>query len=71
MNVDSEGFMEKRESQEYIDKLDAIMAWAEDQSDFDDSFILDLQERVENGSTLTAAQRNAVDNILARFGIEV
>ena len=69
MKAHNDGFMERTdpESDDYAEKLEAILDYAEDADDFDDSFVLSLKERLENGGMLSAKQKGAIDNIIHKF----
>ena len=57
---------------EYSDKIDAILEWADDgRAWFDTLFVEKMAEQLEEYSTLTDAQRVALDNIIDKFHIEV
>lgn len=70
--IDLSGFVEwtAELAEEYQDKCDAIITWASDRSDFDDSFVVDMGEKIADGEELTEAQAKAIDNIIDKFNID-
>jgi len=53
------------------DKIDGILDWADDKSDFDEDFVLSVQERFEKRGSITEGQDEALDNIIVKFGISI
>jgi hypothetical protein len=50
-------------------ELEAILLWAEDHTDFDTGFIEDLWEKHDKFGGLTEGQKEAVENIMAKWEI--
>lgn len=51
--------------------VNGVLAWAEDHPDFDSSFIESLSESVEKRGELSEKQRDAVENIAAKWKIDI
>ncbi len=51
-------------------KLERVLAWADNNPSFDDTFVCSLLHRLETGRELTDAQVNALDNIIKKFKID-
>lgn len=56
---------------ELKDKITAILAWAEEQSHFDTTFIESLSEQLTSRGQLSDRQEAALDRIIEDFHIEV
>lgn len=54
-----------------IEKVDAVLEWAEDHPGFDTEFIESLQERLMLGKPLTTNQEAALEKLITRWNIEV
>lgn len=52
------------------DKIDIILAFAEEHSNFDTSFIESLQEQFDRKGFLSSSQEMALDNIIDKFRME-
>jgi hypothetical protein len=54
------------------DKIEAILEWHREESkDFDPSFVLDLQEKIEDGRDLSEGQEKALDNIIKKWKVDL
>ena len=62
---------EGKEINDDLAAVEAVLDWAQDQVDFNTEFLESLQERLENGRELTERQREALDNIIEKWGIKI
>lgn len=54
------------------DKILAILNWAEEEGDdFDNEFVLEMQDKLEEFGELTEKQEEALDRIISGFRIDV
>lgn len=51
------------------EKIDLVLDWADDHPEFDASFVESLEVYLDNRPELTQTQREALDNIIARWRI--
>lgn len=61
------------EKEIYAARIEAILEWAETADapgDFDTTFVHNMGERLETYGKLTEAQREGIDNIVEKFGID-
>lgn len=61
------------EKEIYKERIDAILEWADSADapgDFDTTFVHNMSERLETFGKLTEAQREGIDNIIEKFGID-
>jgi hypothetical protein len=67
--------MAENEEFDYADaekKITAIINWAgHEKPDFDDEFVLDMQEKLDKYGKLFPGQIKAINNIVDRFEIDV
>lgn len=54
-----------------LQKIDAILEWAQSNDTFDITFVESLYDRLENGYELTDKQKLAVLNIIEKFEIPI
>jgi hypothetical protein len=52
-----------------MDKISAILAWAEDKPWFDTSFVEDVENFYYENNKITPSQEQALDNIIFKFKI--
>lgn len=52
------------------DRIDMVMEYASEHPRFDTTFIESLQDALNQYGSLTHGQSAALDNIIAKFGIE-
>lgn len=52
------------------EKIDMVLEWAESHSNFDTTFIENINEFLSRVGRLTDSQTDALDNIIERFHIE-
>ena len=59
--------------EDYTDEemVDAVLAWADDNPDFDTTFIDAMSDVVEERGELTERQRDAVERIAVEWGINI
>ena len=58
------------ETEDYMEKCEAIFEWARDRPEFSTSFVQDIYDRLEKGEALSQKQQRAIDNIIDGFKIE-
>lgn len=61
---------ERNRSSAIESKLQAIMDWAEENSNFDTEFVDSLYEQFINRGELSESQIEALDNIIDKWGID-
>ena len=52
-------------------KLDALIAWADENPSFDPKFLFSVKSHYERKGQLSLKQYEALDNIIAKFNIEI
>lgn len=60
---------ERDDLEEYREKCEAIIDWAEDRDDFDTDFVVSVMDQIDERDFITEAQKQGIDNIINRFGI--
>lgn len=55
---------------EDLDRVVNAIEWADNHDDFDPAFLESLYDRLEKGNSLTEGQRQGLENIIEKFGID-
>jgi len=71
MMRDEEEVREELEGVEDDVLVDAVLEWADEQENFDRSFLESLQDWLEDNDNLTEGQRKAVEKIVHKFDIDL
>lgn len=51
------------------EKVEMILAWAEDHSEFDPKFVEEMQEKLDEYGHLTDRQSESLNKIIERFNV--
>ena len=60
----------RRKFEGYREKISAILKWATNKPSFDTKFVLSVKKSLEEYENLTEKQKDAIDNIIKKFGIK-
>lgn len=61
----------KSEASTYIEKMEAILVWAEKKPKFSTTFIEDVLGRTKKFNSISEKQMASIDNIINKFKIEI
>lgn len=61
---------EEGEVMDDSEKIEMILAWAEDHPEFDTNFVEDMEDKLDEHGSLTERQSESLDHIISRWKIE-